>query len=384
MTFNAATFDPRARGNGVIQMTARESRLRVETRTPTPYGEAGTVFEFDWAGCNNLSCNNLDHVSNNNVPRLRLAYGTLGPFLAGQAFGTTVDLAANPETIDFGGPVGEWGVVRLPQLRYTGELPWPGVTFAIAAEDPETDVWTPAGQIFSDTSPAAAVAGSGVGTPTTLAVNPAKASLPDFPAYLQITRPWGHVRFQGVVRDLKIEDGHFISRDFIGYGGGFAGDVKPFPSRFPKDDLVFQAGAGDGLGRYMNSSSDVGLATNFGGTGLYGSVGGPTTLAAANSIIVKPVTEWFGAVGYQHWWLPNVRSNLAYGIQNQDVSEQLVGLVQAATAINKQVYTAHANVIWSPVAFVDIGLEYMHARRKTIVNIPGVEDEVEGEFKVKF
>jgi len=26
----------------------------------------------------------------------------------------------------------------------------------------------------------------------------------------------------------------------------------------------------------------------------------------------------------------------------------------------------------------------MHAQRKTIANIPGVEDEVQGEFKVKF
>src|SRR5579875_1857379 len=103
LIFSAPTFDPRARGNGVFQMTARESRLRVETRTPTPYGEAGTVFEFDWLGCNNLSCNGLNHVSNNLLPRLRLAYGTLGGWLAGQAFGTTDDLAANPETIDFGG-----------------------------------------------------------------------------------------------------------------------------------------------------------------------------------------------------------------------------------------------------------------------------------------
>jgi hypothetical protein len=395
LTFNAPTFDPRARGNGVFQMTARESRLRVETRTPTPYGEAGTVFEFDWLGCNNLSCNGLNHVSNNLLPRLRLAYGTLGPWLAGQAFGTTVDLAANPETVDFGGPVGEWGVVRLPQLRYTGQLPWPGVSFAVAAEAPQTDVFTPAGQIFSDTSAVPAV--DGIGTPTALAVNPTKSSMPDWPAYIQITRPWGHLRFQGVLRDLKIQDGHFINKTFLGFGGGFAGNAKPFPF-WPKDDFTFQFGAGQGLGRYMNSASDAGLATNFGGCGayidtagdcaagtsLYGRTGGPTTAAAAASIIVKPVAEWFGAVGYQHWWLPNVRSTVAFGIQHQDVSEQLVGVVQAATGVNKQVYTTHANVIWSPVAFIDIGLEYMHAQRKTIVNIAGTEDEVQGEFKVKF
>jgi hypothetical protein len=58
--------------------------------------------------------------------------------------------------------------------------------------------------------------------------------------------------------------------------------------------------------------------------------------------------------------------------------------MQAATGINKEVYTAHANVIWSPVAFIDVGLEYLHAQRKTVANIAGVEDEIQGQFKVKF
>jgi hypothetical protein len=395
LIFSAPTFDPRARGNGVFQMTARESRLRVETRTPTPYGEAGTVFEFDWLGCNNLSCNGLNHVSNNLLPRLRLAYGTLGGWLAGQAFDTLNDLSANPETIDFGGTAGQWGPSRLPQLRYTGELPWPGLSFAIAAESPQTDLFTPGGEIFSDTSAIPAV--DGVGTPSVLAVNPTKSVMPDWAGYLQIVRPWGHLRVQGVLRDLEIQDGHLISRNFLGYGGGFTGNVKPW-SFWPKDNLVFQFGAGSGLGRYNYGVTSGGLETNFGGCGvyidtagdcapgtaLYGRAGGPTTAAAAASIIVKPVTEWFGAVGYQHWWAPNWRSNIAFGIRHQDVSPQLVGPVQAATGVNKQIYTAHANVIWSPVAFIDIGLEYMHAQRKTIANIPGVEDEVQGEFKVKF
>jgi hypothetical protein len=386
--FAAPVFNPSSRGNGVLQMTARESRLRVETRTPTAWGPAGTVFEFDWLGCNNLSCNGLNHVSNNLLPRLRLAYGTLGHWLAGQAFGTTVDLAASPETLDFGGPVGSWGVVRLPQLRYTGQLPW-GMSFAVAAEAPQTDVFTPAGQIFSDTSAIPAV--DGVGTPATLEVNPTKSSMPDFPAYIQINRPWGHLRFQGVLRDLKIQDGHLINKEFLGYGGGFTGSVKPW-SFWPKDNVVFQFGAGDALGRYMNSASDAAIATNFGCDGIaqgcvapmYGAAGGPTTAAAAALIRFAKVKEWFGQVGYQHWWAPNWRSNVVFGIQHQDVPSALVGPTQTAIGINKQVYTTHANVIWSPVAFVDIGLEYMHAQRKTIANIPGTEDEVEGMFKVKF
>ena len=33
----------------------------------------------------------------------------------------------------------------------------------------------------------------------------------------------------------------------------------------------------------------------------------------ALGIIVKPTTEWGGNVGYQHWWLDNLRSNVNFG-----------------------------------------------------------------------
>ena len=39
-----------ARGGGVFQQSPRESKIGFETRTPTPFGEARTVMEFDWAG----------------------------------------------------------------------------------------------------------------------------------------------------------------------------------------------------------------------------------------------------------------------------------------------------------------------------------------------
>ncbi|MGA8379968.1 MAG: hypothetical protein WB710_02435, partial [Stellaceae bacterium] len=58
-----------SRGNGIFQETPRESRLNVETRTPTAYGEARTFIEFDFAGSNNFSSNQLTSVSDNLIPR---------------------------------------------------------------------------------------------------------------------------------------------------------------------------------------------------------------------------------------------------------------------------------------------------------------------------
>src|ERR1700730_594719 len=90
-----------SRGNGSFSQTPKESRLNIETRTPTAWGETRTFIEFDFSGCNGFSCNNLTTVSDSLVPRLRYAYGTLGGFLAGQANSNFFDPDANPEPLGF-------------------------------------------------------------------------------------------------------------------------------------------------------------------------------------------------------------------------------------------------------------------------------------------
>lgn len=45
--------------------------------------------------------------SNSNGLRVRHAHGTLGSLLAGQPWSTLFDVAACPETVDFGGSAGE-------------------------------------------------------------------------------------------------------------------------------------------------------------------------------------------------------------------------------------------------------------------------------------
>ena len=111
----------KARSNGIFWQTPRKSKIGFETRTPTPLGEVRTVLEFDWAGSGSFAPGgaNPTSVSDNLVPRLRYAYGTLGGFLAGQATSNFSDPDANGETLDFGGNVGEPGHVRVPQVRYT-------------------------------------------------------------------------------------------------------------------------------------------------------------------------------------------------------------------------------------------------------------------------
>jgi hypothetical protein len=41
-------------------------------------------------------------------------------------------------------------------------------------------------------------------------------------------------------------------------------------------------------------------------------------------------------------------------------------------------------LIWSPVAFIDTGIEYMWGQRKVVANIYGTEQALIGKFRVKF
>jgi hypothetical protein len=140
-----------ARSDGIFGQSPRQSKFGIETRTPTPFGEARTVFEFDWAGSTPFAPGGTDptSVSDNLVPRLKYAYGTLGGLLAGQATSNFSDPDANGETLDFGGNVGEPGHVRIPQVRYTMPAWW-GASFSVSAEQPETIINTANGPEAND------------------------------------------------------------------------------------------------------------------------------------------------------------------------------------------------------------------------------------------
>jgi hypothetical protein len=406
---NAGSLAPvqvnHSRGNGIFQQSPRESKLNVETRTPTAYGEARTFMEFDWAGSNNFSSNQLLSVSDNLIPRLRYAYGTIGGFLAGQANSNFSDSDANPETLDFGGDVGQSGVVRIPQVRYTYAGPW-GSAWSVSLETPQTDVLTPGGKLTSDTNLAqnpvqqtlansftnGCIANGTIsaGTVNFATLQPGfkntstcadtfnftKARAPDITFASYWSQPWGHVDFRLVGRPgLTVNDGRFVDRDFFGYGGGISGDVKPGWFGWRKDDFTWQFTIGNGIGRYLNESDDAALATNMTVVS--------TSKAAAGNIIVKTIPEFGASVGYQHWWWPNLRSNVSFGWSQEAIPSNLVGPLESLTA-NKHVVTAHVNLIWSPVAFIDTGIEYMWGQRLVLANIRGTEQALIGKVAVKF
>jgi len=388
-----------SRGNGVFMFSPQQSRFDLETRTPTAWGEARTFFAWDWSGCDNFSCQTVQQGGGNSiVPRLRFAYGTLGGFLAGQALSNFSDADADTESVDFGGVMGNTGGQRIPQVRYTLAGPL-GSAFSVSAEQPTVGLLTPSGIISNDVNTTGTtlqaslanipticngIACTGAGTPQQ--GNIAQSFAPNLTAAWYFAQPWGHVDFAGVLLPLRYNDGHFIDRTFVGYGGHFAGDVKPGWFGWQKDDFLFSAIVGQALGVYSSGgwSNAIPMATNFTvttacATPTVGCTGG----MAASNVLFNPTFGYSASGGYQHWWLPNLRSTIAAGIAHQDVNSQLIGPSQASTATKEQ-WNALANLVWNPVAFITTGFQYMYGKRVVIANGKGQEQVFAFKWRVAF
>jgi hypothetical protein len=401
VAFGAAAVTPgtnpaRSRSGSLTFISPQQSKVNFETRTPTAWGESRTFMEFDWANGNQFVPGNNALLSTNNlVPRLRFAYATLGGLLGGQANSNFADPDASTDNINFGGNVGDPGVTRIPQVRYTMPLGGWGIpgAWSVSAEAPETDGWTIGGGLIGADATAVAPAAF---------LNPFKSPSPDFTMAWYIPQPWGHMDFSAVLRPtLQIKDGAFLDRQYTGYGVHFSGDVKPGWFGWDRDDITWQFNYGDGIGRYLGgNSTDFSLITNYPAVA-------PGSAAAAANILSKTTVMWGGNAGYQHRWTPTLRSNISAGILHHDISNVgnagagfVCGMntpgTSAAAALNnrltgasgcstnKELVSAELNLIWNPVPFADIGIEYFHGHRLVLSNLKGDVNGVISRFRVNF
>src|SRR5262249_8802801 len=143
-------------------------------------------------------------------------------------------------------------------LREYGVLP---TSLIFALVDPEDSSATPQGQTLTNNTNLVTAAGTttattnngtvlNAGSNQALSVNPMKTQWPDIQMGMRFEQPWGHIQLESVVHQAALKDGAFVNRDYIGYGGGFSGDVKPGWFNWSKDDIGFSFFAGDGIGRY--------------------------------------------------------------------------------------------------------------------------------------
>jgi hypothetical protein len=234
----------------------------------------------------------------------------------------------------------------------------------------------------------------------------------------RINQPWGHLQIGGVVRTDQLNDGQGLDQTYVGYGGTVSFDAHPFsgaPGALGKDDLGGGVCGGTEMGGQCANS--MGVVTNFGapifvpGVGVVNplnSTGSTAAITAAwnardtsqslgNNALINGVNvrkaydalvssqsphSYGGWIWYQHWWTENLRSTLEVsGIWNA-MNTSIA--VNTNSTNNKMLSITHANLFWSPVAFIDFGAEYGWGHRLTVSNFRGDAYTLQGEMRVRF
>ena len=289
------------------KFSVNPSQIQLSSTTTVPEGRLNTMISMDFNG-------QLDRPD----PRLRIAYGEyvsdkkgLG-VLAGQAYGTMLDLRAVPETLDFAGPAGLWQL-RTPLFRTTKVIADRMIT-EVSIESPENANYIDADRLTR--WPDLAFAGN----------------------WLVGGEYVKHIRLAALARDLRAEgtDGSMDSA----LGWAITGSTKlGLPFLGAKDNFKFTLQYGDGYGTQLKGGPKEG-AYNIDNSEL-------KTIGIFSS---------FG--GIQHFWSDRIRSNLVYGYVNSDNPEFV-----SDDAFDNTQYVA-VDYIWNPFKTTTFGAEYLWGQRE--------------------
>jgi len=130
--FDTTTIPTSGPQKGNTRLHARQTRLNLDLRHPSEWGDVQVFAEGDFFGTENAF-------------RLRHAYGKMGPLLAGQTWSTFMDENVMPQLVDFESPTGAL-LTRRALLRWTQPLDViEGLEYALAVEDPTPTFTSPAG-----------------------------------------------------------------------------------------------------------------------------------------------------------------------------------------------------------------------------------------------
>ena len=344
--------------NGGTEMQAFTTRPNIETRTPTAYGELKTYIEFDF---NQTASSQL--AQNAELLRFRQAYGTLGPWLIGQAFSNFGDPQAYADTANGVQDVGILNTtnVRRPQFRYTW-LAGNGLTIAGSAEQT-----TYVGNVAASSAADGAALGSLInnGSSSTAAGN-GYGNWPAFTQAVQWSQPWGHLKFAAgeeidEVRNVAATPAASIHTQNGGYALTLTGHLNTWGKDALRGGILYDHGA-------ANFSSEMTT-----GSELYNTVTGARATAK----------EWAFYGNYEHFFNGQWRANASGGYAKLSGNP---GFASPTTLVsmNKKVWDVNANVIYSPVPQTDFIFEWQRVYRKTFSSADGTDDRIDAQFNFYF
>jgi hypothetical protein len=297
---------------------AKFSRFNIGIDNVSDSGDkAGAFLEMDFFG------NALGNQTSTNTygVTVRHAYAYWNSWLAGQTWSNFMDTSALPDSVDFIGPTDGVIFVRQAQVRYTTG------GFSVSLENPETTVIPNGGGGASASD---------------------RGAVPDLTLRYGWKGSWGTFGIGALFRSLDIDRAATSSAAAISDSeGGYAFTVGGKWNLGSNDDLRYQVTAGDGMSRY------IGLG-----------VTGDAALSADGNL--DAIGGFAGYLAWRHVFSSQVRMNLIYARSQYDNPIDLTG-----TAVNKSVQSFRANIFYSPMPKLDVGIELMRAKRELESGVDG-------------
>lgn len=328
-----------------FNMSARYSRLAVETWTPTAFKEwnVHTFIEGDFFNGTAQAAG-----AGGNPFRLRFAFVDFGYFRLGQQNTVFMDGNSWPSTADFAGPRG-LANQRRPGARVTlpiaDKLYW-----AAGVEQPFSDITT-----------------NGLGTNV--------QDTPDLASHFRYEGDLGHVQLSGLGRAIGYESnaGDLTRRG--GWGGSASTVFHPWaaligsdsthkanPTGLERSRILAQYTAGYGVGRYIQDTT---------GLGLDGQVD-PLT----GAFDLPFVAGW--ATSYEHWYNEQWLSNFTYSEVSVDNTAGQAGTTYAGAR-----YIA-TSLWWIPVRNMSIAIEFLHGVRENLDGQSADANRIQTLFQYNF
>jgi hypothetical protein len=343
---------PADQQGGDFGMTARFSRIGMDSRTLTGWGTLEIRIEGDFGGGS--------PTSSNAVFRLRQAWAELGTeqfrVLIGQAnslwnegvFETLIDATNLNQSF-----------IRQAQVRATALLA-PGLTGQISLESPATQFTSAAGVFTPDSS----VNGG---------ASPAFDAAPDLLGRLAYRYDGSLLDVRGMVRQLSVRTSGTaaappaLTRNAVGWGIALNASVpmRWLSDAFGTDQIMGMVYYGQGIGRYF--------AGNTSGQDALSNIGLPGTLTGFS---VNPLPAYGVIAAYRRFWTTQLRSNISYAYSREDYPSYALEFTPgsaSALSLNRDMQQVFVNLIWSPFAevrdgvfgsgWLDVGAEYVFTRR---------------------
>lgn len=301
----------------VLDLTARESRINFGAKTTQGGHKLSMFLEMDFLG----TSDGTETVSNSYPPRMRHFFFTFDNWLFGQTWSTFMDTAALAESVDFLASPEGIVFIRQAQARYTSG------NVQIALENPQSYV-----------------SGSTDGN---------VGVIPDLTANLKMDVKGGHLRFNGLLRQISVDEAT-IDTSELGYGLGVSGKIKVGST----DDIRFSANYGDGMGRYTS----LGLVKD--GILINGNIETVKSLAVSGA--------------YRHVWDEKSSSNIILSMADIDNPTGAVGNE------NKGSTSIQINYLFRPIKQVSYGIMYLGGERETENGDKGKLSRIQASAKYSF